>query len=59
MEQLGLLSDVKRIAKPIDGIRLTREDLSTVGVMDLMFGEKHYGHYGLFMSRPELYSMTF
>jgi len=57
LEQLGLLSDVKRIAKPIGGIRLSREDLSTVGEMDFMFGEKHYGYYGLVMSRPELYDI--
>ncbi|GJJ73884.1 hypothetical protein EMPS_06242 [Entomortierella parvispora] len=57
LEQLGLLSEIENIAKPIGGIRLSREDLSTVGEMDFMFGEEHYGYYGLVMSRPELYDI--
>lgn len=57
LEQLGLLADIKKVAKPIGGIRLSREDLSTVGEMDFMFGERHYGYYGFVMSRPELYDI--
>lgn len=57
LEQLGLLPDIMTIAKPIGGICLRREDLSTVGQIDFKFGQDHYGYFGLVMARPELYEI--
>ncbi|KAF9306821.1 hypothetical protein BGZ74_003069 [Mortierella antarctica] len=54
IEQLGLLEEVMRIAKPVSSIVLRRPNMSTVGKIDTMYLKDRYGHYSCIVQRTEL-----
>ncbi|KAG0332701.1 hypothetical protein BG000_009811 [Podila horticola] len=54
IEQLGLLEEVMRIAKPVSSIVLRRPNMSTVGKIDTMYLKERYGHHSCIVQRSEL-----
>ncbi|KAG0034415.1 hypothetical protein BGZ82_005751 [Podila clonocystis] len=54
IEQLGLLEEVMKIAKPVSCIVLRRPNMSAVGKIDTMYLKERYGHYSCVVQRSEL-----
>ncbi|KAG0046330.1 hypothetical protein BGZ83_008509 [Gryganskiella cystojenkinii] len=57
IEQLGLLEEVLKIAKPVSTLRLKKQDMSTIGKMDTTFYKERYGHYSCIALRTEFCQM--
>ncbi|KAG0340679.1 hypothetical protein BG004_006323 [Podila humilis] len=53
IEQLGLLDEVMRFAKPVSSIVLRRPNMSTVGKIDTMYLKERYGHHSCIVQRSE------
>ncbi|KAF9428942.1 hypothetical protein BGZ94_000386 [Podila epigama] len=57
IEQLGMLEDIKRIAKPIGGFNIRTDNNEPLGHIDFTFGERQYGYMAYVMSRPALFDI--
>ncbi|KAF9941869.1 hypothetical protein BGZ75_008098 [Mortierella antarctica] len=61
MEQLGLLEEIERLAKPFGTLTILRDDLSVVARAVLndktLDSKERYGHYDQCIPRPDLYNI--
>ncbi|KAF9095656.1 hypothetical protein BGX23_000156 [Mortierella sp. AD031] len=53
MEQLGLIDEIMRIAKPISGIILRKHNMSIVGKMDVSYTKERHGYYSYIVKRTQ------
>ncbi|CAO3568106.1 unnamed protein product [Mortierella alpina] len=53
VEQLGLLEDVMKIAKPVSMIKLRKHNMAVIGKMDGTYCKERYGHYSCIVQRTE------
>ncbi|KAG0202602.1 hypothetical protein BGX28_004918 [Mortierella sp. GBA30] len=61
MEQLGLLEEIEKLAKPFEGMTVLRDDLSVVAKAlfntKALDSKERYGHYDQCIPRPDLYNI--
>ncbi|KAF9899030.1 hypothetical protein EC991_009747 [Linnemannia zychae] len=53
IEQLGLLEEVMRIAKPVSMLTLMKQNLTVTGHLDAFFCKERYGHYSCIVQRSD------
>ncbi|KAF9964562.1 hypothetical protein BGZ70_006291 [Mortierella alpina] len=53
VEQLGLLEEVMKIAKPVSMIKLRKHNMAVIGKMDGTYCKERYGHYSCIVQRTE------
>ncbi|KAF9359811.1 hypothetical protein BGX26_011369 [Mortierella sp. AD094] len=56
-EQLGMLSELEAISKPISSMTFLKESMSKIGSLDLYSDSVRYGYHSRIMDRPSLYRL--
>ncbi|KAG0019881.1 hypothetical protein BGZ81_009546 [Podila clonocystis] len=53
IEQMGLLPEVMRIAKPVSCVTLRKHNMTVVGKLDTLYCKERYGYHSLVVKRTE------
>ncbi|KAG0345511.1 hypothetical protein BG004_003651, partial [Podila humilis] len=56
-EQLGMLSEMEAISKPIQCMTFLKETMAKIGSLDLYSDALRYGYYNRITDRPSLYNL--